>query len=95
MELSLCPLRQKSDNKFCTPSSRPTAFPWTDAGKDTPTTPAPPVDVEYDSAQMDYNLPMPSRKALPDNYERGDDNVMKQKRKSCQGHSIHAHSYHA
>ena len=41
--------------------------------KDTPPTPAPPAGKEDDSAQRDYDLPIPSQKAIPDNYERDDD----------------------
>ena len=42
--------------------------------KDTPPTPAPPSGEADDIAQRDYNLPIPSRKAIPDEYERKNDN---------------------
>ena len=74
MELSWRRLRQKSVKRSRTSSSRTTASAWTDAAKDTLTTPVPPAGKSDDSVQRDYDLPIPSRKALPDDYERDDDN---------------------
>ena len=46
----------------------------TDAAKDTPPTPALPFGEEDDISQRVYNLPIPSRKSLPDDYERNNNN---------------------
>ena len=73
MELSWWQFRKKSDKRSCTSSSRPTASAYNDADKDTPPTPTPPSREADDSAQRDYYLPIPSRKVLPDDYERNDD----------------------
>ena len=73
MDLSWWQLRQKSEKRSRTSSFRPTAPAYNDAAKDTPPTPSPPVVEADDSAQRDYYLPIPSRKALPDDYERNDD----------------------
>ena len=45
--------------------------------KDTPPTPAPPSGKADDIAQRDYDLPIPSRKAIPDEYECKSDNDKK------------------
>ena len=53
---------------------------WTDAAKDTPPTPAPPDREADDSAQRDYDLPIPSTKALPKYCEHNEnDNKTKEK----------------
>ena len=70
MELIWRRLRQKLSNRSCTSSSRPTASAWTNASKDTPPTPATPTVKEDDVSQRVYNLPIPFLKAIPDNYER-------------------------
>ena len=59
--------------------------------KDTPPTTAPPAGEADDTAQKDYNLLIPSWKALPDNYERNNNNE-KRTRNLRQGHSTHARS---
>ena len=66
-------LRKKSAKRSRISSSRLTALACTDTAKDTPPTTAPPAGNSYDSEQRDYDLPIPSRKALPDDYERDDD----------------------
>ena len=73
MELSRQWLSQKLAKRSRTSSSPTIASAWNDADKDTPPTPAPPAGEADDSAPRDYDLPIPSRKAIPDDYERDDD----------------------
>ena len=73
VDLSQQPLREKSDNIPCTSSSRLTSSARTDVIKDTPPTRAPPSGKADDSAQRDYDIPLPSRKDTTDDYERDDD----------------------
>ena len=74
VEISRRHLRQKSAKRSLTYFSWTTASAQTDAAKDTPPTPAPPVGEEDDIAQRVYHLPTPSQKGLPDDYKRNDDN---------------------
>ena len=62
--------RKKSANRSRTSSSRPTASEWADAAKDTPPTPATPTGKEDVMYHRAYNLPISSKNALPDEYER-------------------------
>ena len=73
VELSQGRLRKQSANRSRTSSSRPTASAWDDAAKDTPPTPATPTGKEDFMSNRDYDLPIPSKDALPDNYERYND----------------------
>ena len=73
MELSRRRLRKKSGKRFRNSSSWITASEFNDAAKDTETTPDPPSREKYDSAQRYYDLPIPSRNAIPDNYEHKKD----------------------
>ena len=73
MDLSGWCLRENSAKRSCTSYSRPAASEWTDAAKDTPPQTAPPAGKADDGAQNDYDLPIPYRKALPDNYENDND----------------------
>ena len=75
VELSWWRLRQKLSKISYTYSSGPTALAWTDSSKDTPPTPALPSGNKDDIAHRVYDLPIHSRKALLDDYERdnGDD----------------------
>ena len=69
--------RQNSSNRSRTSSSCPTALAWTDAAKEIPPTPATTSGEEYYIAQKDKDLPIPTQKALPDDYERDDDDNKK------------------
>ena len=77
VELSWRQLRKNSANRSCTSSSCPSASAWTDATKDASSTPAPPVSEADDTTPRDYNLPIPSLKVVPDDYERDKDNDRK------------------
>ena len=74
VDLSWRRLRQKLAKKSCTSSSLPIASKWTDSTKDTPPTTDPPSGKEDDKAQRDYGIPIPSWKAIPDDYERDNNN---------------------
>ena len=56
-----------------TSSSLTSASTWTDSAKDTPPTPTPTNGEECDSAPRDYDLTIPSQKAIPNNYECDND----------------------
>ena len=73
VELSRRRLRKKLDNRSRTSSSWPTASAWADAANDTPPTPAASAGKEDVMSHRAYDLPIPSKNALPDNYERYDD----------------------
>ena len=77
MELVWGRLREKLSKRYHTSSSRTTSSEWTDAAKDTPPTPATPSGEEDDISQRVYDLPIPSRKLLPDDYECNNDNDKK------------------
>ena len=77
MEISRRQLRQKSAKISHTSSSRPSASVWTDAAKYTPPTPDTPSDKSDYSALRDYDLPIPSQKAIPGDYECDDDDYEK------------------
>ena len=80
MDISRLWLRQKYVKRSRISSSRPTASAWTDVAKVSPPTPSHTTGKADDSSQMDYDLPISSRKALPDEYERDDnDDVTKDK----------------
>ena len=80
MDISRLWLRQKYVKRSRISSSCPTASAWTDVAKVSPPTPAHTTGEADDSSQMDYDLPIPSRKVLPDEYERDDnDDVTKDK----------------
>ena len=74
VELSWRRLRKFFANISHTSSSWPIPSACTDAAKDTPSTPAPLSGEEDGIAQRDYKLPIPSVKAIPDDYERNDEN---------------------
>ena len=84
MELVWGRLREKLSKRYHTSSSRTTSSEWTDAAKDTPPTPATPSGEEDDISQRVYNLPIPSRKSLPDDYERNNNNDNEKYKKVAQ-----------
>ena len=73
VELSRRRLRKKSAKRSRTTSSPPPSSACTGTAKDSPPMPTPPVREAYKSAPRDYNLPIPSWMAIPDDYERDDD----------------------
>ena len=69
-------LEQVLANRSRTSSSRPTALAWTNAAKFTQSMFAPLSVKEDYFDQRDYDIPTPSQNAIPDNFERDDnDNV--------------------
>ena len=82
VELSRRRLRKKLDNRSRTSSSWPTASAWADAANDTPPTPAASADKEDVMSHRAYELPIPSKNALPDDYERYDDDDKKDEKVS-------------
>ena len=68
---------QSSAKRSRTSSSWTTESEWNDAAKNTPPAPAPTAAEKDDISQRVYNLPIPFQKALPDEYERDDDNDKK------------------
>ena len=84
MELSRGRLRGESSNRSHTFSSRPTALAWADADKDTPPTPATPAGKEDVMSHRAYDLPIPSKNALQDDYKRYDNDEDKKDEKVAQ-----------
>ena len=79
MELSWRLLSKKSSKRYGTSPSRTSESVWTDTVKYTPPTPDPTVGEADDCEPRDYDLPIPSRKAIPDDYECDDNKEEKYK----------------
>ena len=77
MELSRGRLREKTANRSRTSSSCPKASTRADAAKDTPPTPTTNTGKENGMSHRAYDLPIPSKNALPDDYEHYDDDGKK------------------
>ena len=76
VELSWRRLRKFFANISHTSSSWPIPSACTDAAKDTPSTPAPTYGKEHNFDQRDYDIPIPSQKSIPDDFQRNvSDNV--------------------
>ena len=69
MELSWRQLRQKLAKRLCTLSFPPPTSARTNADKDSQPKPAPPVGEADESALRYYSLPIPSKRAIPDDYD--------------------------
>ena len=81
VDISKRGLREKSAKRSCISSSWPTASPRTDATKENSCTPAPPANGEDAITQRDYDLSIPSQKALPYDYEGDNNNDNKKDKK--------------
>ena len=70
MELSQKRLQKKSSHRSRTSSLPPPSSASTEDAQETPPLYAPLARKSDDSTPRDYNLPIPSQMAIPDDYER-------------------------